>query len=145
MEPLIVWCYLGGAESGWREKGMTAFLIRSPCGRFGTVMRGLGGVWVGVWCCYLPPCVYQPLTPPFHTHTCWKFFCLLCNGWSHPGRSPEEGVSRLLVPFTVCVFILCGFAMLVIPKNTKRGNFRFTMSFYKTFFFFCKLNSAHMT
>lgn len=86
-EPLIAWCYLGAVGGGWWwqrrwrsswkrkrdwEEGTALFPFKSPRGRFGTVMMGWGSVWVGVWCCYLPP-MYQPPTPPppplFLTHT----------------------------------------------------------------------------
>lgn len=53
-------CGLGGwwqQRQKWMERkmdveeGTAPFLFWSPCGRFGTVMMGLGGMWVGVWCC----------------------------------------------------------------------------------------------
>jgi len=138
----------GGSNdrSGWKGKrggveGTALFLFWSPCGRFGTVMMGLGGVWVGLWCCYLPPLVPTPPSPSCaltYAHSRGRFFfCLLCGGWRQPGRSPEEGVFCWLVlsdelvclhactsgcVFIIAIVFMCEFTMFCYSNESVKGH-----------------------
>lgn len=124
-------------KSGCRKKELrrgdsTVPLYVPLC--FGTVMMGLGGVWVGVWCCYPDPSTNpQPLIC-FYLHVLMEDFCAFFGEGGDSLAGPQRrvcsaGWSRLMtVCFRKCVYLTNGFLSASLTHFLLYSNFEWKLN-----------------